>query len=265
MTIEQLALKFRLDVPIGKGDIIWNGQPGEFSNIGCNMSFTQKYGITPYSQNTGIYKPMLGHNGIDLAGDNGTPIIAPCKIFITDIGYDSGYGNRIFAETETLLENGEAYKLEFIFAHLFEIEIGAYKWRDVGSLIGLMGSTGNSTGSHLHFGIRPYKRQADGSFLQIFVDNGYRGYVNPELFIKQSLIFDKQYLINLNNMLKENEKKIIIEAEGAGRKGIIINGRLREIKNGREADACLYALANNKLGKVVSSKDFNNLPKDNDF
>lgn len=81
-------------------------------------------------------------------------------------------------------------------------------------------------------------------------DDAARGYIDLEPLIIEELVYDKQELINLNKIIMSNENKIIIEGDAPGRKGIIINGKLREIKNGREAAACLYALANNNLGQV---------------
>lgn len=69
----------------------------------------------------------------------------------------------------------------------------------------------------------------------------------------------------LKKFLITNEKKIIIESEGVGRKGIIIGGKLREIKNGREGASCLYALVNNGFGKNASTKEFEEIPKDVNF
>jgi len=66
-------------------------------------------------------------------------------------------------------------------------------------------------------------------------------------------------------ILDENEKACIIEGEGSGRKGILINGKLREITEGREAAACLYSMVNNGMGVTVSTDLFNKLPKDDIF
>ena len=250
-----------MDVPIADNGLFWNGCPDKWSNLPkYGLDFSQKFAMRALD-----YSPMLGHNGVDIAGAMHTPIVLPMRAWISYTGNDgNGYGNFVFAETETVAENGGAYKLEMVFGHMSQIEVDPYRWREAGDLIGLMGSTGRSTGPHVHFGIRPFVRQKDGSFVQMFKDNGYRGYIDPELFIKQHLVWDRRELINKDNLDKfmtTNEKEIIIEGEGHGRKGIIINGKLRQIKEGREADACLYKLAN----VFVSTADFDNMPKDKDF
>ena len=66
-------------------------------------------------------------------------------------------------------------------------------------------------------------------------------------------------------IVDKNEKKIVIEAEGAGRKGVIVGGKLRELTKTRDAVGCLYVLANNDLGTFVSSKVFEEMPKGDNF
>ncbi len=71
-----------------------------------------------------------------------------------------------------------------------------------------------------------------------------------------------------NVIMKNNEKKIIIEGEGSGRKGVIINGKLREIldhSDNRAAAACLYVLVNNGFGETVSTEVFDAMEKKQNF
>ena len=66
-------------------------------------------------------------------------------------------------------------------------------------------------------------------------------------------------------MIKKNEKKIIIEAEGRGRKGVIVNGVLREVSKARTPEASLYVLANNNLGEFVKTRTFDEIKKGDKF
>ena len=66
-------------------------------------------------------------------------------------------------------------------------------------------------------------------------------------------------------LIKKSEKKVIIEAEGRGRKGVIVNGVLREVNKSRTPEASLYVLANNDLGSFVSSRTFDEIPKGDKF
>jgi len=85
------------------------------------------------------------HNGIDLANSLGTPVRASMAGTVTDTGYSSSYGNYIVINHEGGFQT--------LYGHLraFDVKVGQYV--DQGQLIGQMGSTGYSTGSHTHFSI----------------------------------------------------------------------------------------------------------------
>lgn len=91
------------------------------------------------------------HYGIDIANQEGTPIYAPYVGTIIDIREGAtGYGNHVIMTCDDQ-GNGETYHL---FAHLqgfSDIEIGQRVTKS--TVIGYMGSTGNSTGSHCHWEI----------------------------------------------------------------------------------------------------------------
>lgn len=273
MTEKDLAKLFPIFLPIAENGKFWNGKPDEFSNIGDGLNYSQEFGMTPYAK-TGVYGTYNGqmrpHNGHDFAGFDSTPLVTPCKIWLSYMGYDaSGYGNFVFFETESITINGETYKLEFVLGHMKEeSKLTVSRWYEKGTYIGLMGSTGMSTGTHTHFGGRPWHRKTDGSWEYAFQDEFHqaaRGYVDLTDYFIEKPVYNKQDLINLQKIIMSNEKKIIIEGEGAGRKGVIVNGKLQEIKEGREAAAALYVLTNNGFGQTVNTEYFNNLPKDKNF
>lgn len=268
LTNKELGKLFPLEVPIGENGIYWNGKPEKWSNM-------PKYGIFMSQQmaghmlNYGQFN-MDGHNGIDLACVVGTPIVAPCKMWTTWVKSDDrGYGLHVFAESETKEINGEAYKIEMVFGHFDSIVAKPAKWYEKGELIGYADSTGFSTGSHLHFGVRPYYRLSEGNFKQVFMGNGYAGYSDPEDFIKTHIVWDWRELtdpvIIKNSFMKDNEKKLVFEGDGHGRKFIVINGKLREITKERAAEAALYVLNNNGFGQTKSGAFIDSLPKDVDF
>lgn len=98
-----------------------------------------------------------GHKGLDIAAPYGTPIYATESGTITqaESGWNGGYGTCVRIEHD----NGEVA----MYAHmssLAEISYGDYVVK--GQLIGYVGSTGDSTGNHLHFEIRsPYGSYED--------------------------------------------------------------------------------------------------------
>ncbi len=86
------------------------------------------------------------HTGIDLAAPEGTPIAAAYGGTVQDTGYTSGRGNYI------LLSHGD--NLQTLYCHLSEIDVRTGDTVDAGGMIGLVGTTGMSTGPHLHFELR---------------------------------------------------------------------------------------------------------------
>jgi murein DD-endopeptidase MepM/ murein hydrolase activator NlpD len=86
------------------------------------------------------------HAGIDLAGPSGTPIYAAADATVGFSGVRGGYGN--FIE----LDHGAGIATRY--GHLSRINVAAGERVRRGQLIGLMGSTGRSTGPHLHYEVR---------------------------------------------------------------------------------------------------------------
>jgi len=259
MNVDYFKDQFKIKLPFAKDGIFWNGQPDEFSNIGYNLNYSQKFGVTPFSTNTGAYKPMLGHNGHDFAGNPGTPIVAPCKLWVTFISIDAGgYGWHIFAETETKTINGDNIKMEFVLAHMREKPVcKLMSWLNEGDPIGFMGSTGFSTGPHTHLGGRPLIVNKDGSVAWALGDNGYRGYTDLTDFFRTKPIYDKQILIN-KPMTKYDNK--LVRNKDTGAMAWVYAGYAREIKTSDDSVMTIATyLLRNEGGVNVSDSEWNKL------
>lgn len=90
------------------------------------------------------YSGLNGHNGIDIAGPLNTKIMAAFDGNVTSAGWSTmGGGNEIHIR--------HAGGWETWYAHLNRILVRVGQVVNRAALIGLMGSTGNSTGSHLHY------------------------------------------------------------------------------------------------------------------
>lgn len=91
---------------------------------------------------TGRVRP---HNGVDFAARTGTPIYAASNGQVEVSGYNGGYGNYIAIQ--------HPGRIETRYAHMSRIAPGVKKGTTVkkGDLIGYVGSTGMSTGPHLHY------------------------------------------------------------------------------------------------------------------
>lgn len=86
------------------------------------------------------------HQGIDIPGPIGTPIYATADGVVRRAEWANGYGN--------LVEISHGNGLETRYGHLSKLIAQPNERVRRGQLIGLMGSTGRSTGSHLHYEVR---------------------------------------------------------------------------------------------------------------
>jgi murein DD-endopeptidase MepM/ murein hydrolase activator NlpD len=86
------------------------------------------------------------HAGVDIPGALGTPIYATADGIISHAGRQGGYGN--------LVQINHGRGIETRYGHLSKILVADNTRVKRGQMIGLMGSTGRSTGSHLHYEVR---------------------------------------------------------------------------------------------------------------
>ncbi|MGM9950812.1 MAG: peptidoglycan DD-metalloendopeptidase family protein [Lysinibacillus sp.] len=86
------------------------------------------------------------HRGIDIARPSNYTIKASDNGVVTFTGWDGSYGNKI------VINHNNGY--ETTYAHLASITVSVGQVVGQGSEIGIMGSTGNSTGTHLHFEVQ---------------------------------------------------------------------------------------------------------------
>jgi murein DD-endopeptidase MepM/ murein hydrolase activator NlpD len=101
------------------------------------------------------------HTGIDFRGDAGDPIYATAAGTVTNAGWSGGYGR--------MVEIDHGNGLSTRYGHLSQIDVGVGDKVRIGQVVGRMGSTGRSTGPHLH-----YETRIDGEAVdpQKFLDAG---------------------------------------------------------------------------------------------
>lgn len=120
-----------------------------------------------FGENPALYARfgLAGHNGLDYAATEGTLVLA-AHAGRCNVGYDpQGYGwhIRIGADNQECLT---------LYAHLKAVLVGENQYVAAGETIGTLGSTGFSTGPHLHFGLRLLRGR----------NPAYRDWVDPVPF-----------------------------------------------------------------------------------
>jgi murein DD-endopeptidase MepM/ murein hydrolase activator NlpD len=107
---------------------------------------TAGYTLTAtFGESSGLWSTT--HTGLDFAAPEGTRLVAVSSGTITSTAYDGAYGNR----TILTLTNGT----EIWYCHQSSFVAEEGQTVSPGQLIGYVGSTGNSTGPHLHLEVRP--------------------------------------------------------------------------------------------------------------
>jgi hypothetical protein len=129
-----------------------------------NFIETQAFGVNP--QNYAQFG-LKGHNGLDFGCPNNTQIISTADGWVMEVGSDpTGYGNYV-----KVVHNG----FLTIYGHFDHAVVKVNDKVLKGQLLGLSDNTGNSTGSHLHFGVAP----CDAQGIKTETNNGFSGYINP--------------------------------------------------------------------------------------
>lgn len=93
------------------------------------------------------------HTGVDLVSDSQREVRAAGAGVVTDTGWRIGYGNTV------VVSHGRGFQT--LYAHLESIGVKTGQRVGAGTPLGIVGSTGSSTGTHLHFELRLNERQLD--------------------------------------------------------------------------------------------------------
>ena len=135
--------------------MVWRPKSGTLKNIlgpgGCDVT-GGAYGGGAFVWPAGNHYLSgndfwSGHRGIDVAAGMGAGIYASdtgAVVYAGPIG--GGYGNMV------MIDHGNGYQT--LYAHLSQVNVRCGVSVSGGQMIGLAGSTGNSTGPHLHFEVR---------------------------------------------------------------------------------------------------------------
>lgn len=144
---------------------------------------SQKFGERPE-----VYAPYKGHMGIDFPAVEGAPDFATHDCTIVEVREDTaknGYGYIVIEEFE---EDGFTWQV--LHAHHSKNEAVLGQKFKAGQEIGKVGSTGFSTGPHVHLGLKQFK---NGVLLN--QNNGYFGFIDPMPYLLNKGTMTKKYRI----------------------------------------------------------------------
>lgn len=157
------------------------------------------YPVTPVFLNQGwglrpeVYAQfgMKGHNGLDFRAYDGQAIHAAHDGEVTYAGEDGSSGLLcVIRTTEKFEYNGKDTFFKTLYCH---IKKGGFKVKPgdkvkAGQVIALADNTGFSSGTHLHFGLKPvYKGEKDWEWFNVSQGNGYSGAIDPTPYLMVTL------------------------------------------------------------------------------
>lgn len=166
------------------------------------------------------YRHGRRHQGIDLPYPTGTPVYAAFDGKVRVAEWTGGYGNLVVIR--------HANGLETYYGHCSELKVKAGDWVHAGDVIALGGSTGRSSGPHLHFETR-YKGYA---FDPMWLIDFKTGTLRHRLFTLRKRYFDanSRYVQEDGDeeVIAEGDEKDRIEAEKKAREEAIARQKAAE-------------------------------------
>ena len=124
--------------PSSSSSITYSSDKFTWPTPSCS-TITSPYGSRMHP----IQKRVITHRGIDIGAGYGANILAAAEGKVTNAGWNGSYGKYI------VIDHGNGYKT--LYAHCSNLLVSAGQIVTRGQLIAKVGSTGNSTGPHLHF------------------------------------------------------------------------------------------------------------------
>jgi murein DD-endopeptidase MepM/ murein hydrolase activator NlpD len=146
-------------------DAIWFQEPGQkgayYTMKGDSLRRAFLASPVPYSRLTSgfgtrfhpILQTQRAHTGVDYAAPTGTPVISVADGVVTESSYQGAYGNMVVVQHNA--------RQSTVYAHLSRMQVKRGQSIKQGDVIGAVGTTGLSTGPHLHFEFRIGGRHVD--------------------------------------------------------------------------------------------------------
>lgn len=155
---------------------------------------------------------LLGHNGEDLMAIDGQKVYCAQDGVVVEVQTEPERGLGIGIITDEPYDLGElgTHRIKMRYWHLkgFNCKMGDLV--KVGQVIGYVDNTGYSSGTHLHFEIKAVEYNPDGSYFNIFQNNGMFGAIDPHPYWNKMYSQDIWFfykLIELYKLLLSKLKK----------------------------------------------------------
>ncbi len=153
-----------------------------------NFPISQKFGqnLNSFYEEAGL----KGHQGIDFAMPNGTPVLSAVNGIVVNVSKDIQKGEGVYIlSSDIFIYKTQQSFFNTIYWHLKDGSISVILGQKivVGQQIGLSNNTGQSTGPHLHFGLVPMTPDTRRKFLES-PDNGYGGCVDPMPYLDLNVV-----------------------------------------------------------------------------
>lgn len=178
------------------------------------FSITQKFGenLIPLYKELG----MIAHNGIDAYGAEGQPIYAAHDGEVTFTGEDGSGGLGVVIRTLEPLEYKDTATGQAFFKTIYwHCQKGSFLVKPgdlvkAGEQIASCDNTGMSTGSHLHFGLKPIKPgEENWQWFNLEKDNGYMGAIDPLPYFNGYFAVDAPRVLGTMRTMIELLKKVV--------------------------------------------------------
>ncbi len=156
---------------------------------------------------------LKGHDGIDFPMPNGTVLVAPCNGKVIRISKDITRGEGVIMESSDIFEyNSAPCRLEITLWHMMDQSIVVTVGQKVitGEKLGLSNNTGQSTGPHLHFSIRPIS--IDGQQL-LAGTNGYASHIDPMPYLDLVVLPEANKYKELQTLLNKWGANLVVDGK----------------------------------------------------
>ncbi len=142
-----------------------------------------------------LYKKLglRGHSGLDLTAPTGTKLYASQNGFVEEVQteVERGLGIGIITNDKFFCqETGHKEYFKIRYWHLQSILVKKGQEVKIGDIIGLADNTGYSSGSHLHFEVKPVRQEPNQPWRNVLQDNGFYGAVDPYPYMETEFALD---------------------------------------------------------------------------